>query len=350
MRVQSDRLVFILTSLLIFSIIILLGMGLEAYSLVGKILLALLFFVFALPRFSWDNLAIFAIIAIFAIVSLMLGNSTLSESIAICIVITCMMLVAKSNTCNSSEPASQWLSAGVAIFVTSGFIIPLLGSDKYTYYGTTPSGEYPSVLDASFIVIGILIANYLYTQRLVANVFAVLLIYYFIPSRSLIFIAIILVWLTRMNVVIRVGLMSCIFVFFIWHLFQNDYFMNKVGAMLSGDEQRFSAIQCGVDVISNSNLSDVLFGMDFSSFKRHTRECLPDARLIESDLLDLFIRFGILPLVVYLIYIVRIAQKSAILFLVCFYGLLFGHVAFNPLMLIPIALTIAYQKKNYVIT
>ncbi|MDA8928120.1 hypothetical protein N9I87_02705 [Gammaproteobacteria bacterium] len=349
MRMQSDRSIIIITSLLIFSIIILLGMGLEGYALVGKILFSFFFFVVALPRLSWCQLTILSLIAIIATIAIMRRNSVFSESIAICIVITCMMLVAKSNTFNLSEPASQWLSAGVAIIVTSGFIIPLLGSDNYTYYGTTPRGEYSSVLDASFIVVGILIANYLSTQRLVVNVLAILLIYYFIPSRSLIFIAIILVWLNKINVIFRVGLMACIFAFFIWHLLQNDYFMNKISAMFLGDEQRFSAIQCGVYVISKFNLSDVFFGLDISSFRTHTRECLPDARLIESDLFDISIRFGIFPLVVYLIYIVRVAQKSAIVFLVCSYGLLFGHVAFNPLMLIPIALTIAYREKFYAI-
>jgi hypothetical protein len=342
------KLNFTLISIGLFGLLILLGKGFDTYAYVAKVFVVFLFFIFALPRLSQENLMIWTVTVVIAIFAVLLGNSTLSESLALCTAIACMMLAQNSHERNQPEKAGLMFSTVIVLLSISGFVVPLIGSENYTYYGTTPRGEFSSVLDASFIVAGLLIANYLSTGRLIINILGILVLYYWIPARSLIFFALMLLWFDKAKLSTKVILIAFMGGVVLWHLLQNEYFMIKVTKMFAGDEQRMSALQCGIEVMSKFNAVNIFFGMGYDDFKRYTNQCLPDARLIEADLFDLLIRFGMVPLLVYILYLVSMVRKSIHLFWLGLYGLFFGHVAFNPLTLIPIAIVLSYQGNSHV--
>lgn len=285
-------------------------------------------------------------ISIIICLYVILNHLRIPEALAVFATMICIVVIKMRRDMALENRGQQLITIIVGIFITICAIIPLINSSNFTYYGTTARGEYSSILDIATIVAGFLIASNQRYNHPILTVGLLAILYYWLPSRSIIIFCSGIIIFSDIPIRTKLFISALLLAFVITFLFFNEYFLAKTLNMLSGEEQRFAAIDCGIDVLRGFEIQNVLLGMGVDSLDKATASCLPEARLIEADVVDVILRMGLVMIPFYVLTIVKAWKVSPVFGVLFLYGAFFGHVFFNPLALIPMSFAFLCVPKS----
>lgn len=316
------------------------GFGFYTISTASKIVVLFLFLFVFLDGIKLNVLIFTMLFIMYMLMLNFRGDAELSETINL--VFSLMLLQQLKNNKSFNYKASNLNALIFCVLLLLSLYLPLFFSTKFTYYGTTARGEFRSVLDIAVICCTLIIANYILNGKLALNVLALLILYVLIPSRTILVFIAILIAISNAGLKYKIILLSLAMLAVSYQIMQNEYFYSKMIKLFNGEEQRFNAIFCGFDIISSFSNSEHLIGGNMLR-----NYCLPGARLIEMDFIDIYIRYGILALIFVSFQVLSTLRYGLVIASILLYGMVFGHVLFNPLALFPLVLAISIKGKKH---
>lgn len=270
----------------------------------------------------------FALVS-FAISQFMAGHLDLSSASALAIFFsTGIALVFKKTDFSAERPLSPFL---VLLVFSLWFFIyysKISASENTTYYGLVLRGDIDSILDAGYVFFALAAGIMLRVNANFMIAFSTFF-YWMFPARAFLLHIVFFIKRASIGGFYKFFILIGFFAFACFNLISNPYFLVKVFAVMSGEEQRFSALACGLSTITSMDFFELIFGMEIEKRIDSINQCLPNSRSIESDFLDVILSVGFLGGIFYISLCALIVRRFPILLSLVFVSSFFGHFVFN---------------------